>query len=301
MTGSRAQGSGFSGYQGHLQAQQEAGETEQSHERARRKGKRVLQGEGSVAPGIHDQSVAEEHVLHHLPSTAPERSIPYSFWPRSSAPQDDSILQALKEYRLQYFRNRDRYRRGYLGLPARLEQAKLLELRNRWVQENVSLPEPVTEETFREQREQAADLVEFARFVCQLDRDVLTNTQKKKFQSIIAQRDKALEKVMRKNRDCEAKECKNRRVSSLLPSTDEEEWLKENIGEIKTLSMENELNEAETRWEKLFALLKIAMEAYEFNQPAITPDTRGKLRLMFYNIVARKKHEVQQEEFRRAL
>ncbi|PWN91309.1 hypothetical protein FA10DRAFT_258716 [Acaromyces ingoldii] len=89
---------------------------------------------------------------------------------------------------------------------------------------------------------------------------------------------------------------------TLSSSRGEEEWLKETLGgEIKTLSMENELNEAETKWEKLFALLKMAMEAYEFNQPAITPDTREKLGLMFYNIVVRKEYEVQQEELRKAL
>lgn len=276
--------------------QHETGETGQGNNRARRKGKRILQGPRSALPQMHGQSAASESVLRRLPANAPilvtSHAVPPGYTEVSRL-DDESIFRLLREYRFHYLKFRDRSRRFSCGLPDRREQDQLLKLRNKFTKQNESFLMPETEEELQTQFQQAKELLEYARSVLSQNQGLLKRAQKNLISKVLEKRDAALNTRRERKCDAAARQATQRRDNALMPSKNEEQWLKSTFRDVEIGAMyDSAEDEVEKNWEKMSSLLRIAMDAYKFNQPAISSDTREILRVMFRNIVARKLHQI---------
>ncbi|PWN91311.1 hypothetical protein FA10DRAFT_258718 [Acaromyces ingoldii] len=209
-----------------------------------------------------------------------------------SNPRDKNLIERLKTLRLDYWRNRDQRRRGSFGFPTRTQQRDLLALFGKWMQQNTSLPEPVREEEFDEQFEQANWLLTSAFCAAHQIGLSLDPAEREFLTALFEKRGKALLASPNPEKERRRREGQQMRERSLLPSEEEETWLKDTF-RAEASSRYNDQDEGEIRWRRLSALLTLAMGAFEFNQPPITEPTRVKLRHIFQNIVVGREHEMQ--------
>ncbi|PWN91310.1 hypothetical protein FA10DRAFT_258717 [Acaromyces ingoldii] len=157
----------------------------------------------------------------------------------------------------------------------------------------VNQPRRRTEEELQTQFQQAKELLEYARSELSQNPERLNRAQKKLISKVLGKRDAALNTRIERKCDDATRQATQRRDIALMPSKDEEKWLKSTFRDVEIGRTDDAAeDEAGKNWEKMSSLLKLGMDAYKFNKLAISSNTREILRIMFRNIVARKLHQI---------